>query len=127
MPLNQKLSEDNFVLYAMHNYDNPQCHSVQEFEEDLKRFLYIKKLFTRYRTNNELRERLILNHVIILYNVFGEAATKMLFYKIDKRYWDILATTLLYLNRMPEQIPDTDVKLSDIPLDEGMIQALRKI
>jgi hypothetical protein len=127
MPLNQKLSEDNYVLYAMHNYDNPQCHSVQEFEEDLKRFLYIKKLFTRYRTNNELRERLILNHVIILYNVFGEAATKMLFYKIDKRYWDILATTLLYLNRMPEQIPDTDVKLSDIPLDEGMIQALRKI
>jgi hypothetical protein len=127
MPLNQKLSEDNFVLYAMHNYDNPQCHSVQEFEEDLKRFLYIKKLFTRYRTNNELRERLILNHVIILYNVFGEAATKMLFYKIDKRYWDILATTLLYLNRMPEQIPDSDVKLSDIPLDEGMIQALRKI
>jgi hypothetical protein len=111
----------------MHNYDNPQCHSVQEFEEDLKRFLYIKKLFTRYRTNNELRERLILNHVIILYNVFGEAATKMLFYKIDKRYWDILATTLLYLNRMPEQIPDSDVKLSDIPLDEGMIQALRKI
>jgi hypothetical protein len=127
MPLNQKLSEDNFVLYAMHNYDNPQCHSVQEFEEDLKRFLYIKKLFTRYRTNNELRERLILNHVIILYNVFGEAATKMLFYKIDKKYWDVLATTLLYLNRMPEQIPDSDVKLSDIPLDEGMIQALRKI
>jgi hypothetical protein len=125
--LNQKLSEDNFVLYAMRNYDNPQCHSVQEFEDDLKRFLYIKKLCTRYRTNNELRERLILNHIIILYNVFGDAATKMLFYKIDKKYWDILATVLLYLNRMPEEIPDTDVKLSDIPLDEGMIQALRKI
>jgi len=127
MMLNQKLSEDNFVLYAMHNYDNPQCHSVQEFDEDIKRFLYLKKLFTRYRVNNELRERLILNHVIILYNVFGEAATKMLFYKVDKKYWDVLATVLLYLNRMPEQIPDTDVKLSDIPLDEGMIQALRKI
>lgn len=125
--LNQKLSEDNFVLYAMHNYDNPQCHSVQEFEDDLKRFLYLKKLFTRYRTNNELRERLILNHVIVIYNVFGEAATKMLFYKIDKKYWDVLVTVLLYLNRMPEQIPDSDVQLSDIPLDEGMIQALRKI
>jgi hypothetical protein len=125
--LNQKLSEDNFVLYAMNNYDNPQCHSVQEFEDDLKRFLYIKKLFTRYKTNKELRERLILNHVIILYNVFGDAATRMLFYKIDKKYWDVLATVLLYLNRMPEQVPDSDIKLSDIPLDEGMIQALRKI
>lgn len=125
--LNQKLSEDNFVLYAMHNYDNPQCHSVQEFEDDLKRFLYLKKLITRYKLNDELRERLILNHIIVLYNVFGDAATKMLFYKIDKRYWDVLATVLLYLNRMPEQIPDTDVKLSDIVLDEKIISALRKI
>jgi hypothetical protein len=125
--LNQKLSEDNFVLYAMHNYDNPQCHSVQEFEDDLKRFLYLKKLITRYKLNNELRERLILNHIIVLYNVFGDAATKMLFYKIDKKYWDVLATVLLYLNRMPEQIPDTDVNLSDIVLDEEIISALRKI
>lgn len=125
--LNQKLNEDNFVLYAMHNYDNPQCHSVQEFEDDLKRFLYLKKLITRYKLNNELRERLILNHIIVLYNVFGDAATKMLFYKVDKKYWDVLATVLLYLNRMPEQIPDTDVKLSDIALDEGIISALRKI
>ena len=124
---NQKLSEDNFVLYAMHNYDNPQCHSIQEFDEDLKRFLYLKKLITRYKLNDELRERLILNHIIIIYNVFGDAATKMLFYKIDKKYWDVLATVLVYLNRMPEQIPDTDLRLSDIPLDEGMIQALRKI
>jgi hypothetical protein len=125
--LNQKLSEDNFVLYAMHHYDNPQCHSIQEFDEDLKKFLYLKKLITRYKINSELRERLIINHIIVLYNVFGDAATKMLFYKIDKKYWDVLATVLLYLNRMPEQIPDTDVKLSDIPLDEGMVQALRKI
>lgn len=127
MQLNQKLSEDNFVLYAMHHYDNPQCHSIQEFEDDLKRFLYLKKLITRYKVNSDLRERLILNHIIVLFNVFGEAATRMLFYKIDKKYWDVLATVLLYLNRMPDQIPNSDVKLSDIPLDEGMIQALRKI
>lgn len=127
MQLNQKLSEDNFVLYAMHHYDNPQCHSIQEFEDDLKRFLYLKKLITRYKVNSDLRERLILNHIIILFNVFGDAATRMLFYKIDKKYWDVLATVLLYLNRMPDQIPNSDVKLSDIPLDEGMIQALRKI
>ena len=125
--LNEKLSENNFLLYAMHHYDNPQCHSIEEFEEDLKKFLYLKKLLSRYKRDGELRERLILNHIIVLYNVFGEATTNMLFYKIDKDYWDTLITFLVYLERMPETIIEYSIKLSDIPLDETVISTLRKI
>lgn len=122
-----KLTEDNFLLFAMHHYDNPQCHSIQEFEEDLKKFLYLKKLISRYKNNEELRERLILNHIIVLYNIFGDAATRMLFLKIDKSCWGVLVTFLLYLNRMPETLPEFGIILSDIELDEKVIGALRKI
>lgn len=121
------LNDDNFLLYAMHHYDNPQCHSIEEFEDDLKRFLYIKKLFSRYKNNNELRERLILNHIIVLYNVFGDAVTNMLFFKIEKEDWPILATFLVYVNRMPEVVEQHGIKTSDIVLDERIISALRKI
>lgn len=115
------LTDDNFILYAMHHYDNPQCHSIQEFEEDLKRFLYLKKLFSRYKSSGELRERLILNHIIVLYNLFGDAATDMLFHKIDKSNWNILATFLVYINRIPEE------KLGDISIDSDIVSILRKI
>jgi hypothetical protein len=123
----EKLTDNNFVLFAMHNYDNPQCHSVEEFDEDLKKFLYLKKLFSRYRKNGELRERLILNHIIVLYNIFGESATKMLFHKVDEECWSSLATFLVYLNRMPETLPEYGIVLSDIKLDEYIISILRKI
>jgi hypothetical protein len=116
-----KLNEDNFLIYAMHHYDNPQCHSIEEFEEDLRRFLYLKKLFSRYKNNSELRERLILNHIIVLYNIFGEATTDMLFFKLEKEYESSLATFLIYLNRLPEE------KLGDIPIDNDVAAALRKI
>jgi hypothetical protein len=122
-----KLNENNFLLYAMHHYDNPQCHSLEEFEEDLKKFLYLKKLISRFKTNGELRERLILNHIIVLYNIFGEATSKMLFYKIDKAHWAVLVTFLVYLNRMPDALPEYGIVLSDIILDETVISALRKI
>ena len=121
------ITEENFLLHAMHHYDNPQCTSLIEFEEDLKRFLYLKKLLYRYKTNNELRERLILNHIIVLYNVFGDVATYMLFSKIDEDCWDTLTTFLVYLQRMPEAIPELDIKLSNIILDETIIDVLRKI
>jgi hypothetical protein len=123
----EKLNENNFLLFAMHNYDNPQCHSMQEFEEDMKKFLYLKKLIGRYKSNGELRERLILNHIIVIYNIFGPASTRMLFYKIDPEQWDVLVTFLLYLNRMPETLPEYNIRLSDIKLDETVIEALRKI
>ena len=125
--MNEKLTEANFLLYAMHHYDNPQCHSLQEFEEDMKKFLYLKKLISRYKNNNDLRERLILNHIIVLYNIFGDSTTRMLFYKIEESCWDILITFLVYLERMPESIPEYKIVLSDVVLDETVISILRKI
>jgi hypothetical protein len=125
--INKKLTEDNFLLYAMHHYDNPQCHNIQEFEKDIRIFLYLKKLITRYKQSDELRERLILNHIIVLYNIFGDAATNMLFYKIDPEDWNVLVTFLVYLERMPESVPQYGLRTSDISLDEKIISALRKI
>ena len=125
--IQEKLNESNFLLYAMHHYDNPQCNSVQEFEEDLKKFLYLKKLFSRYKNNGELRERLILNHIIVLYNIFGDTATRMLFHKIDESCWDALVTFLVYLERMPEKVSEYGVVLSDMKLDDTIIHTLRKI
>lgn len=123
----EKLNDSNFLLYAMHHYDNPQCHSLEEFDEDLKKFLYLKKLITRYKKDGELRDRLILNHIIILYNIFGPSATRMLFFKIDRDNWDVLVTFLLYLGHMPETLPEYNLILSDIKLDETVISVLRKI
>jgi hypothetical protein len=125
--MQEKINDANFLIYAMHNYDNPQCHSIAEFEDDLKKFIYLKKLIYRYKNAGELRERLILNHIIVLYNIFGEATTKMLFYKIEEDLWPQLITFLVYLNRMPETIPEYGINLTDIKLDETIIAVLRKI
>ena len=127
LPVIEKLNENNFLVYAMRNYDNPQCHSLEEFDEDLKRFLYLKKLISRYKRDGDLKDRLILNHIIVIYNVFGDAATNMLFYKIDDSCWDTLITFLVYLERMPEMIPNHSIRLSDIKLDENVISSLRTI
>ena len=121
-----KLTEDNFLLFAMHHYDNA-CPTMGEFEEDMKRFLYLKKLLTRYRINDDLRERLILNHIIILYNLFDKAATRMLFYKVDKENWNTLITFLVYLERMPNQLKEFDIDLADIKLDNNVIKVLRNL
>ena len=125
--MNEKLNEANFLLYAMHHYDNTQCYSLVEFEDDLKKFLYLKKLISRYKNNGDLKERLILNHIIVLYNLFGDATTKMLFYKVDEFCWDVLTTFLVYLDRMPEVLPDYGIILSEVILDERVISTLRKI
>lgn len=116
-----QLTESNFLVFAMHHYDNLQCHSIEEFEEDLRKFLYLKKLFSRYKNSGELRERLILNHIIVLYNIFGEATTDMLFFKLDDEYESELATFLVYLNRLPED------KLGSIQIDTHIASVLRKI
>jgi hypothetical protein len=125
--VNEKLNESNFLLYAMHHYDNTQCYSLVEFEDDLKKFLYLKKLISRYKNNGDLKERLILNHIIVLYNLFGDATTKMLFYKVDENCWDVLTTFLVYLDRMPETLADYGIILSEVVLDERVISTLRKI
>ena len=123
----EPLTDQNFVQMAMRHYDNPQCTSVAEFEEDLKRFMYIKKLFGRYKESGELRERLVINHLIVLHNVFGVITPDLLFFKTDKDYWNILATFLVYLNQMPEELPEFKIKLSELTLDEKILTVLRKL
>lgn len=98
-----RLGESTFLLYAAKYYDNPHCSDITEFEEDLKRFQYLRKLFGRYRQTGELKERLILNHLIILYNCFGLETTNMLFMKLDE-YRECLKPFVEYLNFMPEFI-----------------------
>jgi hypothetical protein len=122
-----KLTDSNFILYAMHHYDNIQCQTIEEFEEDLKKLLYVKKLLSRYKNDNDLKEKLILNHIIVLYNVFGDALTNMIFFKIDKEHWSALTTFLVCVNRMPDVVEFHGIALSDITLDQNIISALRKI
>lgn len=122
-----KLSEKTFLQLSMHYYDNPQCTTIEEFEDDLKRFIYLRKLLARYSNGGDLKERLILNHIIVLYNVFGIIATDFLFYKIEKEYWNILATFLIYLDKMPDTLPEFNIKLSDIVVDQHIIKILRNI
>lgn len=123
----EKLTEDNFVQFAIKHYDNPQCHTVKEFEDDLKRFLYLKKLFSRYASSGELRERLILNHIVVIYNIFGNAATRMLFFKIDREYWPHLTAVLSYLNRMPTYIHELSLAPNELEIDENLSKALRNL
>lgn len=115
----------------MKNYLNPQCLDMSEFYDDLKRIKYIKRLFGRYVASGEIKERLVLNHIIILYNVFGvQAATKLLFFKVDKKFWPQLKTFLVYLNYMPDVlhgVSDGPIMASNIPLDSNIISILRSI
>jgi hypothetical protein len=98
-----QLNELTFLQYAMKYYDNPHCHDISEFEEDIKRFQYIRKLFNRYTKDGDLRERLILNHIIIIYNTFGNNATNMLFFKL-KDYHEYLKPFIEFLNFLPENV-----------------------
>lgn len=123
----EKITKKNFLILAMKFYDNNQCFTLQEFEEDLNRFQHIKKLMNRYVNRGDLKEHLIINHLIILFNLFGVATVDFLFYKIDKEYWGILATFLIFLNRMPDELPGRDLRLSDLTLDQHIIEQLRKL
>jgi hypothetical protein len=126
----EDLNEDNFIMYAMKAYISPHC-ILTEFNSDLKRTKYLKRLFRRYKITKTLKERLILNHLILLYNVFGtEAATRILFFKIDEKDYDILKTFLIYLNFMPEKIKGikgVDILSSNILIDMNVADILRKI
>jgi hypothetical protein len=96
-----ELNADNYILFAMKHYENPHSCTREDFDEDMKRFKYLKRLFKRYLREDKLRTHLIINHLIILYNVFGEAATPLLFFKLEREYWCILKTFLLFLNKYP--------------------------
>ena len=127
----EDLTEENFLMYAMREYKNIQCTDVEEFYDDLKKIKYIKRLFNIYKNNGQLKERLILNHLIIFYNVFSvEAGTRILFYKIEETFWPMLKTFLIFLDRMPERIESikgSTLNASDIKLDEGIVTRLRSI
>ena len=100
----EKITSANWQMFAMHNYDNPQCESEEEFYEDIKRFKYLKRLLKKYYETGNLKERLILNHIIVLQNVFGvEAAGTLLFFKIEPEYWSALKTFMIFLDMLPEQ------------------------
>jgi hypothetical protein len=126
-----ELTEENFIMYAMKYYDNPSCKGMAEFLDDIKRFKYIKRLLGKYTSGKELKERLIINHMIVLNNLFGvEATTKMLFFKIDKKFWPQLKTFLVFLNYMPEKIILTKgvaIIESEIPLDDKIVEILRRV
>lgn len=123
-----KLNKDNFLLYAAHHYNNPHCFEMAEFYDDIKRFKYVKRLLIKYKETGELRERLILNHIIVLYNVFGQAATEMLFLKLQN-YYKELKPFLVLLNYMPDSlvIEQKRIYSSDIALDSTIVEKLRKI
>ena len=122
--MNQPLNDDNIVYFAMKNYQNPSCKNIEEFQEDYNRIKYVKRLFNRYEQSGVLRERLILNQIITIYNVFGvEASSRMLFNRLDERQFSILKTFLVYLNYCPENKFD-NIDIVSIPLDTTIIKNL---
>lgn len=126
----ENLTSDNILLYAMKAYEKPNC-ILSEFKNDMKRFNYLKRLFLRYRKHGDLKERLIINHLVVIYNLFGvETSTRILFYKMSKEDYSTLKTYLLFLNFMPEiirGIKGKDILSSDIPVDMQVADALRGI
>ena len=125
------MNEKNFLLFAMQHYDNPQCVDVEEFNDDLRKIKYIKRLFNQYSLGGDLKERLLLNHIIVFFNVFQtKAATRILFFKLDEKFWPVLKTFLFYLQFMPEDkiesINGKELIVTDILMDQGVIDSLRK-
>jgi len=130
--MNDYIDDSNFLLFCAKHYDNAQCHDTEEFYEDLRRIKYIKKLITRYIITGDLKERLILNHIIILQNVFGpDALCKIIFLKMDKQL-KYIKPFLVMLNILPERIyhvgKEGNIHITDdIEMDVAIIEALRKI
>ena len=118
----EKITPNNVLMYAIKDYDNPHCEGEKEFEDDLKRFKYIKRLLRKYYDTKVLKERLLLNHIIVLNNVFGpDACATLLLYKIQPEYWPALKSFLLYLNILKEE------ELKQTDKDEFVFEVLRKL
>lgn len=126
----ENLTDDNVMLYAIKAYDRPNC-IMSEFHDDMKKFNYLKRLFQRYRKYDEMRTLLVLNHLVVIYNVFGpEVSTRLLFFKVTKDDFPVLKTYLLFLNYMPERvrgIKGQDIISSDIGVDMKIAESLRDI
>ena len=115
------LTPDTIDIFAKRHYDSPGA-GKEEFEDDMKRFKYLKRLFRKYDTSKEFKARLIINHIIILANVFGiDAASTLLFFKIDKEHWSLLKTILIFLNYMPEN------EMVDVQINQDVMIELGKI
>jgi hypothetical protein len=119
-----ELNENNYILFAIKYYENPQSVTMEDFESDLKRIRYVKRLLKRYKNTGELKTHLILNHLIILFNVFNDAAVPLLFYNLEKELWPSIKSFLLFLNRLPEY-PKTQIH--DIIEDSECLSQLQKI
>ena len=118
----EKITPENVVMFAIRHYNNPHCEGEKEFEDDLKRFKYIKRLLRKYHDTGILKERLLLNHLIVLHNVFGTTAcVTLLLYKIQKEYWSVLKSFLIFLNSITEE------ELSNIEDNKDVLDILRKI
>ena len=125
------LTNDNILLFAMKHYSNPACRSTDEFLEDYDKIKYVKRLFKRYQTKGVLKERLILNHIITVYNVFGpEVATRILYFRLEDDLWTILKTFLVFLNYQTDVVYGIDgrnVKTDEIVIDEKLTERLRSL
>tara|TARA_Y100001972_G_scaffold53235_1_gene65143 strand:- start:65 stop:436 length:372 start_codon:yes stop_codon:yes gene_type:complete len=119
-----ELNESNYLLFAIKFYDNPQSVTREDFESDLKRIRYVKRLLKRYQNNGELKVHLILNHLIILFNVFNDATVPLLFYNLDEELWPAIKSFLIFLNRVHEN-PKT--KIHEIEADEYCLQQLKEL
>jgi|TARA_B100000214_G_scaffold85608_1_gene58530 hypothetical protein len=119
-----ELNESNYMLFAIKFYDNPQAVTKDDFESDLKRIRYIKRLLKRYKNTGELKIHLILNHLIILFNVFNEATVALLFYNLEEDLWPCIKSFLVFLDRIPEY-PKT--RINEIEPDKDCLDQLRAI
>ena len=119
-----ELTEENFLLFAIKNYENPQAVTKEDFDKDLNHFKYIKRLLKRYKNTGQLNTHLLLNHFIILYNIFGEATTPMLFFKIEKELWSTMKTFVIFLGKLPDYPKST---IHDIQVDLKCLRELYKI
>lgn len=125
----EHLTEGTFTLFAAKHYDNAQCCDTEEFYDDLKRFKYLKRLFGKYVETGDLKERLILNHIVILFNVFNDQTSRMLFFKLEN-YYSYLKPFLVLLNQMPDSVLTPEGKIiysSDIEMDQNIVSTLRGI
>jgi len=119
-----ELNSENFLLFAIKNYENPQAVTKEDFDKDLNHFKYIKRLLKRYKKDGELRTHLLLNHFIVLYNIFGDATTPMLFYKIEKDLWSVMKTFIIFLGKLPEY---PKCYIHDIPVDLDCYEKLQRV
>lgn len=116
-----ELNKDNFLLFAIKHYENPTTSTQEEFDEDLSRFKYVKRWLRKYHNSGKINSHLLLNHILIIYNCWGDAALPMFFYKIEWEYWTYLKSFLVYLDRIPE-FPRSI--LHDITADQSLLDIL---